>query len=605
MTADPPSGGTGPDAAGAQRGEVGDEPMRVLLAVDAVSRASLESRTSTELLEKLLETFAGAARGADTAAIMIREGDTLTSRAATGAGGDRLGPVAARMGEGFVGRIASEGRPAHLTSAGEVPPDVAGVRALYGVPLLHGDEVVGVACMGSLRVDEFEPEELRLFDAITARAAHGVALHLAREAAEARAAELREATSRLGLLSTVSDALAVECDPGRRVRRAAELPVPAFADWCAVVVVEDGLPRRVEVHAADPQEEALSAALSARFEDELDRDGGVARVVREGTPELLPEVPSGWVERAVAAPAARALLAHLGLRSYLAIPLREDGRIHGAMLLGMIRSGRHFDEGSLQVATELARRVALAVESARLLESARRDARLRNEVLAVVSHDLRTPLSAILMSASRVALSAPSGSAGAALRSLAEVIRRSTGRMDRLIHDLLDVAAIQAGRLSVNVIPHPPSELVREAVEGLQLSAQERRVALDVDVAPGLPRVLADRDRILQVLANLVTNALKVTPDGGRIRVRVAAVDAGFVRFAVSDAGPGVAPAERRRIFEPYRRGAEAAYRGTGLGLAIARGIVEAHRGRIGVESEVGAGSTFWFWLTTAPHGPA
>ena len=436
------------------------------------------------------------------------------------------------------------------------------------------------------------------------RVLHDAVAAAAQVAADARERFFSARARELALLARVSDELAARPELTAQLDRAAELAVPDFADWSALVLLEPGAKlRRIAVHTADADRRALAREVLERYPIDLEAPRGLGRVLREGETQLVAEADCRFPELVGGTAEGRAFLERLAIRSYLAVPLRGPAGVIGAFAFGMSTSGRCFDERSVPIAVELARRAALAIENARLLETARREARAREEILAIVSHDLRTPLSAIRMGAHR--LQAVAGSAPAeALRAIGEVIQRSAGRMERLIGDLLDVAAVQAGRLTVDPAPLRPGELVRETVESMQGVVRDHGVELDVDAAPELPLVRADHDRILQVLGNLVSNAVKVTEAGGRIGVRADARESA-VRFAVSDTGPGIAPDELERIFEPYRRGAEAAYRGTGLGLAIARGIVEAHGGRIGVESDPGAGSTFWFTLPLAGVPPA
>jgi signal transduction histidine kinase len=575
-----------------------EERARFFAAIDAFSRASLETRSVQELLERLLDALLASARTADIAAILLREGDRLVVRASRGLSEDAANPPSLHVEEGFAGKVAAEGRPVLLREAATDPlvrlPAIrrCGVRALYGVPLRHGDQFIGVAEIGSTRSDELAPEEVRLCDAMSTRAAGGVALRLARASAEARARELT-------LLARVSDELAAEPELTRRLERVAQLAVPDFADMCVLVLLEPGRRlRRIALHVADPSQRELAREILERYPVDLDAPRGIGRILREGVTELVADAGDDFAERAAGSEAGREFLERLGVRSYLGVPLRSASGIIGALAFGMASSGRRFDERSVTIGVELARRAALAIENAQLLDASRREARAREQILAVVSHDLRTPLSAITVGAHRLKVVA-SGPTAEAVRSIAEVIRRSARRMERLIGDLVDVAAVQAGRVSIHPVPHRPGELVREAVESMQAVAREHGIELEVDADPDLPRVLADHDRILQVLGNLVSNAVKVTAPGGRIGVRAEVRDAS-IRFVVADTGPGIAPSEREHIFEPFRRGADAAYRGTGLGLAIARGIVEAHGGRIGVDSDPGAGSKFWFTLPLA-----
>jgi signal transduction histidine kinase len=244
-----------------------------------------------------------------------------------------------------------------------------------------------------------------------------------------------------------------------------------------------------------------------------------------------------------------------------------------------------------------------AVDGTHVLEgvtmdiSALRDAmRARDEVLSVVSHDLRSPLGAITTSAGMIAGGLQSEPRFARQRRGAQLILRSAEHMTRMIDDLIDVESIKAGRLAIVRSAESAREIVDELLSMTQPTAAEHGTELSTDLADALPDVLCDRARVLQVLSNIVTNALKVTGSGGRVTVR-AVPSGGFAQFSISDTGPGIPEQERSTIFEPFRRGGGAAYKGTGLGLAIAKALVTAHGGKIWVESELGRGSTFHFSL--------
>lgn len=221
-------------------------------------------------------------------------------------------------------------------------------------------------------------------------------------------------------------------------------------------------------------------------------------------------------------------------------------------------------------------------------------ARARDEILSVVSHDLRNPLSTIMMGAS--ALLQPE-SAGEHVPAVAERVLRDAQRMSRLIEDLVDIAAIQTGRLAISRERHEPARLVAHARDVFGPLAARRGLALQAMAADGLASITCDGDRALQIFSNLVSNALEVTPAGGAIALGVTPRDDEVV-FFVKDTGPGIAPDDVPHLFERFWRGGHSTYKGSGLGLAIVRGLVEAHGGRVWVESEVGAGSTFYFALT-------
>jgi len=177
-------------------------------------------------------------------------------------------------------------------------------------------------------------------------------------------------------------------------------------------------------------------------------------------------------------------------------------------------------------------------------------------------------------------------------------MKRAGERMNRLIQDLLDVAKLEAGRVGIDARSIDVEPLMNEANEMLAPLAAEKSVRLNVAVGGALPTITADGGRVLQVLSNLVGNAIKFTPAGGGIAIRADAAPGG-VRFSVSDTGEGIAPEQLEKIFGGFWQANPADRRGIGLGLTIAKGIVEAHGGRIWVESRLGEGTTFHFTLST------
>ena len=248
------------------------------------------------------------------------------------------------------------------------------------------------------------------------------------------------------------------------------------------------------------------------------------------------------------------------------------------------------------MAVGIASWAGIALDNARLLRRAQEAMQDREELVAVVSHDLRNALQAAT-SAAR-ALELRSEEVGSPLGRLTGIIQRSVTQMGRLIQDLLDIHVIQTGRLRVQLEPQPVDALVRDAVELVEPLARDRGLSLETEV-DGEPLVRADRQRILQVLTNLLGNAVKFTPAGGRIRVSAETVGP-EVQVTVADTGPGVPDEALPRVFDRFWSGA-VREGGVGLGLAIARAIVESHDGWIRAENAPTGGAVFTFALPA--HG--
>jgi signal transduction histidine kinase len=218
--------------------------------------------------------------------------------------------------------------------------------------------------------------------------------------------------------------------------------------------------------------------------------------------------------------------------------------------------------------------------------------RSRERVLQIVAHDLRNPLGAIGLSADALSRSISSDDDRRHLTR----IQRATSRMETMIGDLIDVTGIEHQTLAVTPHREPVDAILRETSEAYMPEAERRQVTLEVATPPGDLAIAADRARIVQLLGNLIGNALKFTPKGGRVVVTIAAQERD-VQFEVADTGPGIPPESVPHIFEPYWKGAG---NGTGLGLYIAQGIVRAHRGDLWVKTTLGGGAKFFFTLPRA-----
>lgn len=286
---------------------------------------------------------------------------------------------------------------------------------------------------------------------------------------------------------------------------------------------------------------------------------------------------------------------------FLVTPLIADEEPLGALvLLNSRSSGRTFHEADIDRARTLGDLASLALRRVRLMEQEREArekaeaaVRVRDETLGIVSHDLRNPLTTVALSAELMDGASPDEQ-----REHLATILAATRQMQRLIQDLLDVARVESGGLSVRRARIDASELARQACDGNTPLAESRNQRLICDVPP-LPEVDADRDRIVQVFGNLIGNALKFTPEGGEVVVR-GFERQGLVVFEVRDTGPGIPESDLRNVFKPYWQAKKTAHMGAGLGLAIVRGIIEAHEGSVSASNGPSGGAVFSFTLPKA-----
>jgi signal transduction histidine kinase len=428
---------------------------------------------------------------------------------------------------------------------------------------------------------------------LLAREAMGRRQEAEREAAEAqraRAAAERE-ERRAAFLAGAGQELASSLDYEHAIATLARLIVPNIADICVIDLAEPGgaLRRAAVAHRDVAREHELEARVG---EVVADVPEALALVIRERESRII-----GY---------ASSLLTYAGVapeeqRSLMAVPLVSRGQILGVILTAAAE-GTLFKQEDAALVSELSRHGSLAIDNARLYRESQQAVQAREEVLAIVSHDLRNPLNAVMLAASLLQMSdqiAPDD------REQLEIIDISAKRMQRLIEDLLDVTRLEGGQqLPIDPAPLDVQSLFEETYELFKSQAVTGSITLQYHAPKDVPPVYADRHRVLQVLSNLIGNAMKFTPPGGMISFRAESEDS-KVLIAVADDGPGIPRENLGDIFNPYWQAKRTARLGAGLGLPIAKGIVESHGGRIWVESEQGTGTKFFFTLPVAVDAPA
>lgn len=275
--------------------------------------------------------------------------------------------------------------------------------------------------------------------------------------------------------------------------------------------------------------------------------------------------------------------------------LARDGTSLGTLQLNS-KNQAEFSESDRAIIMQLTQLASGAIENARLLETAQAATQARDDMLAIVSHDLRNPVQTIVMATTLLLELAPTDDRRQAARKQVEIVLRSASRANRLIDDLLDATRIDAGTFSIEVSPTRVEPLMRDAIDLLTPLAAAAQVELTHSLANDLPLALVDSQRVLQVFSNLGGNAIKFTPRGGRVQL-AASVISGSVCLTVTDSGRGIASDDLAHIFERFWQARGRERLGAGLGLWIAKGIVEAHGGHIEVESEANVGTTVRFTL--------
>jgi len=395
---------------------------------------------------------------------------------------------------------------------------------------------------------------------------------------------------RQAFLASAGEKLASSFGSGEVLQSVADLAVPTLADGCILESrIGDGYLASAVGHS-DPAIKEVLGRMTAAGVRRPPRDHPLSEVSRTQAPVLLQSNAAARVIETSKSTFYIEGLRKMNPQAALFLPLLARGHLTG--VLSLFRNDRGFDGDELTFAEDLARLAALALDNSLLLDTVRAALRSREEIVGVVSHDLRNPVAAVKM-LSRAALTDDEGSSRTENITL---IAKAAEQMDALIRDLLDVNRLDAGKLTIHPEPVDPSDLLSGSLQTLLPLIEEKAIKLDLQLEPGLPKVLADSERIQQTMSNLVGNAIKFTPSGGRITVRTRSID-GELIVSVVDNGSGIPAEQLSRVFDRYWQSARTDREGAGLGLAIAKGIVEGHGGRIWIESTPSEGTTASFTL--------
>ena len=543
---------------------------------DALARKDAEVRQYAESLERRVDE-----RTAELKGLLDAVPDLIFK---VSPDGRLVDYVAAKDAEFYLPPEQFLGRPISDVLPREVSPDlVARIRlALDGqtVPpyeyklLLSGTE--------------------RHYEARISPSSQGSVVVLVRDITERRRNE-----ERTRFLAGAAASLSSSLDYGSTVETLAAIPVPFLADLCVVDLLEHGEVRLGAVTATTPERQALVRAGRLKFPAPATGNHPVAVALRGGS-TLFSDCTPNTFAPFFRSPEHAAVAEALAPRSMIAVPLMARGQTLGAMTLISTESARRYTQADVALATDLADRAAVALDNARLYREVQESSRLKDEFLGTVSHELRTPLNAVLGWAQILRRTGPDPKG--ADRAIDAIVRNAQAQA-QLVEDLLDTSRVVSGKMHVQFAPADVGEIVRAAVESFRPLARTKHIEMEVEIADGLPSVLGDAARLQQVIANVVSNALKFTPPEGRVTVSARRAG-GTIEVEVSDSGAGIAPEFLPYVFDRFRQGDSTTTRlhgGLGIGLSIARHLVELHGGTIHATSDgEQKGSTFTIVLPVA-----
>lgn len=589
------------------------ETLGLIKASQAISAESVPAQLFERILRIVMEV-AGAQEGV----LVLGEPEALTVRArATTDEGLAISldeaPLADDRGVpgAIVRYVARTKEPLVLVDAmaeGEFANDsevqALRIRSVACVPLKKHTEVVGVLCLqNNAMAGAFTGERMEAVQVLAGQAVISLensTFLLERDRAERTAR----------FLASAGAVLVESLDSATVLGHVVRLAVPSFADWCLLdLVSESGVVSRAEVVHLTPAHAELATSLQ-RFPAGADASltDPATEALLEGRGVLLENVSQDRMRSMARDEEHLGLIRAVGPRSIISVPLAARGRTLGVLTFIVAQSGRRFDQADLAAAQELAKRCALAMDNASLYDDAQDAIRIRDEFLAIASHELKTPLTPLQLQLHTLGRRLPglvTDPEGAAwLRKRLGILSRQSERLERLVNQLLDMSSIVGRRLRLELEPIDISDVVRQVVSRFEESGEISRAGSKVTVDCGEAIVGRwDRLRLEQVVTNLLSNALKYG-EGRPVDVLVASTGA-TARLRVLDHGIGIDSEQQQRIFGRFERAVSSRYYGGfGLGLYIANQVAEAMGGSIQVSSNPGQGSAFTVTLPVAGPGP-
>jgi PAS domain S-box-containing protein len=480
-----------------------------------------------------------------------------------------------------------------------------GFQSVVAMPITGRTEITGIIEFHSRHRRPHDPEMARMLQSVGSQIGQFIErkqieeerAHILTREQSARA-EAEAAERRLAFLAEASAQLSTSLDYEVTLSNIVRLAVPQLADYCAIDMLDEhNQVWPLELADVDPEKEAQGRQMHVEHPVDPESNHPVAQVLRSGRPILYTDVDDNVLRLFDEEDEEyQRELREIGIDSAMYVPLIARGQTIGVVSFVTSESGHRYSPSDLALAQELTRRAAMAIDNALLYREAQEAVRVREEFLSIASHELKTPLTTV---------KGYSQILGRMLRReeldkdrltrLADQLQEQLSRFETLIADLLDVSRIQQRGLELRPEPTDLVQLTRMVVSRFEYPAESEPGHTFTIEGPAELNGIWDPDRLDQVLTNLISNAVKYSPDGGDVRIEISMQPGDFVELAVCDEGIGIPEDEQAQLFRPFARSetVQRAINGVGLGLYISQQIVNRHGGVIWLESEPGEGSRF------------
>ncbi len=412
----------------------------------------------------------------------------------------------------------------------------------------------------------------------------------------------------LKFLSEASKILSSSLNYKTTLANVTKLAVPHIADWCTVELLNKKSDfESVAIAHKDPEKTIWAKKLREKYPIDINHTAGIPQVMRTGKSEIYSVITDDMLVTNARDEEQLKIMRKIGFTSAMIVPLIVSGKPLGAITFVTAESGKQYSDADLTMAEELANRASLAMENAKLYEASQKELEKRkqlekqkNDLISMASHELKTPLTSLKVFA-QVLDKKLAKNKDLDMKKFIEKINIQIDMLSGLINELLDVTRMQRGKLALYTQQFFVKELAEEVIETLQPLTQQKLI---LDWHTNLP-VHADKERIRQVIINLVTNAIKYSPEGDKILVG-SHKRGDYIEMYVQDFGMGIAKEEVKKIFGRFYQAAQhKTFPGLGLGLYISSEIIKIHGGKMWVKSEKGKGSTFYFTLPISKENTA